>query len=115
MAGTVNAQITDAITQTNVSVLGESAASAMGTSSQVMAHANGLSMENAAQAQGGIQQMMNAATAGFITMIVKAMPGPPGPAQAEAPQNAPNSSPGGQSASSDTNSATNQLAPPASH
>ena len=43
----VNDQITDSVTQSNLSVLGESSAMAMGSLYQSNAHATGLSFENA--------------------------------------------------------------------
>jgi len=72
MVDLVNTQITDAVTQTNVKVLGESPAGALGVSSQAMAHAMGLSMENATQTQGGMQQIGNSAAAALMAMITKA-------------------------------------------
>ncbi|MEN9658104.1 MAG: hypothetical protein RL571_1569 [Pseudomonadota bacterium] len=52
MANTaVNSQITDAVTQTNVKVLGESPAMAMATLFQSMAHSTGILFENAISAQ----------------------------------------------------------------
>ncbi len=68
----VNAQITDAVTQTNVKVVGEAPAEAVGLSVQALAHAVGLAMENATQTQGGMQQVNNAATAAIVAMIVEA-------------------------------------------
>ena len=47
----VNGQITDAVTQTNVKVLGEAPAQALGTLYQVMSHAVGMSIQNAVAAQ----------------------------------------------------------------
>ena len=47
----VNDHITDAVTQTNVKVIGEAPAMAMGTIYQSMAHANGTLFQNAAQQQ----------------------------------------------------------------
>jgi hypothetical protein len=66
---TVNPQITDAVTQTNVKVLGEGPAEAIDVAVQALAHATGLAMENASQAQGGMQQINNAATAALITQL----------------------------------------------
>jgi len=43
----VNGQITDAVTQTNVKVLGESPAQALSVVYQTMAHSLSLSMQNA--------------------------------------------------------------------
>lgn len=71
MADIVHSQITDAVTQTNVKVLGESPASALGVSSQAMSHAMGLAMENATQTQGGMQQIGNSAAAALMAMITK--------------------------------------------
>jgi hypothetical protein len=69
---TVNAQITDAVTQTNVKVVGEAPAEALAVASQAMAHAIGLAMENATQTQGGMQQINNTATGAMIAMITQA-------------------------------------------
>ena len=50
----VNGQITDAVTQTNVKILGDSPGQAMGSLFQVAAQALGMSMQNAAiQQQNG--------------------------------------------------------------
>ena len=46
----VNDQITDAVTQSNVKVVGESPAMAMGTVYQTMAHSTGILFENAVAA-----------------------------------------------------------------
>ena len=73
MPGTqVNGQITDAVTQTNVKNLGEAPAQALGTLYQVLAHSTGLSMENAMQAQGSMQQIATSVTSAICAMIVKA-------------------------------------------
>jgi hypothetical protein len=68
----VNSQITDAITQANVKVLGEAPAQSMALIYQTMAHSISLAMENAQQAQGGLQQIGNAVTSSAITMIMNA-------------------------------------------
>jgi len=68
----VNSQITDAVTQANVKVLGESPAQSMALIYQTMAHSISLAMENAQQAQGGLQQIGNAVTSSAITMIMNA-------------------------------------------
>ncbi len=47
----VNDQITDAVTQTNVKVLAESPAMAMGSLYQAAAHSSGILMENAVSTQ----------------------------------------------------------------
>ncbi len=72
MSNIVQPQITDAVTQTNVKVVGESTAGALGVASQALAHAMGLSMENATQTQGGMQQMGNSAAVAIMAQITKA-------------------------------------------
>lgn len=54
---TVNGQITDAVTQTNVKVLGESPAQALSMVYQTMAHSISLSMQNASASQNQMQQI----------------------------------------------------------
>ncbi len=56
----VNGQITDAVTQTNVKVLGDAPAMAMGTVFQSVAHSTGILYENATSSQ---QQLAIAAQA----------------------------------------------------
>ena len=56
----VNGQITDAVTQTNVKVLGDGPAMAMGTIFQSLAHSTGFLYENATGSQ---QQLAIAAQA----------------------------------------------------
>jgi len=68
----VNSQVTDAVTQTNVKVLGEAPAQSMALVYQSMAHSISLAMQNAQQAQGGLQQIGNAVTSSAITMIMNA-------------------------------------------
>ncbi len=68
----VNSQVTDAVTQTNVKVLGEAPAQSMALVYQSMAHSISLAMQNAQQAQGGLQQIGNAVTSSAITMIMAA-------------------------------------------
>ena len=48
----VNSQITDAVTQTNVKVLGEAPAQSMALVYQTMAHSMSLAMQNSMQTQG---------------------------------------------------------------
>lgn len=74
MPDQVNPQITDAVTQTNVKLVGEAPAEAVALSSQAMAHAVGLAMENASQTQGGMQQVNNTATGTMIAQITAAAP-----------------------------------------
>ena len=72
MVATVNSQVTDAVTQTNVKLVAEAPAEAVAVSTQAMAHATSLAMENASQAQGGMQQVNNTATAAMISLITQA-------------------------------------------
>ena len=53
----MNGQITDAVTQTNVKVLGDAPAMAMGAMYQSLSHSTGILYENAV----GSQQMLNIA------------------------------------------------------
>lgn len=71
MANEVNPQITDAVTQANVKVLGEAPVEALAMAMQSMSNAVGLSLENATQTQGGMQQVANAATSSVVTLILK--------------------------------------------
>jgi hypothetical protein len=71
MAAFVNPQVTDAITQMNVKLVGESPAQAMGAALQTLSHATGLAIENATSAQGSMQQVALTATSSICAMIVK--------------------------------------------
>lgn len=71
MADQVNAQVTDAVTQANVKVLGEAPAEAVGMSFQALSHSTGLAMENATSTQGGMQQVANSATSSICALIVE--------------------------------------------
>ncbi|MGD0190321.1 MAG: RebB family R body protein [Rhizomicrobium sp.] len=68
----VNKQITDAVVQTNVKLVGEGPAEAVSVAAQALSHAISLAMENATQTQGGMQQVSNTATAAMITLITQA-------------------------------------------
>lgn len=68
----VNAQVTDAVTQTNVKLVGESPAESIAVETQAMSHSTSLAMENAVQTQGGMQQVNNTATAAMISLITQA-------------------------------------------
>ena len=68
----VNAQVTDAVTQTNVKLVGESPAESIAVENQAMSHSMSLAMENAVQTQGGMQQVNNTATAAMISLITEA-------------------------------------------
>ena len=59
---TVNPQITDAVTQSNVKVIGEAPAMAMSTLYQAMAHSTGILFENAVAAQQQMTVLAQAAT-----------------------------------------------------
>lgn len=69
---TVNPQITDAITQTNVKVLGEAPAQAMAVIYQTMAHSISLAMESAQQNQNQMQTIGKAVVAAACERIMKA-------------------------------------------
>jgi len=58
----VNGQITDAVTQSNVKVLGEAPAYAMGALYQSLAHSTGILYENATSAQQQLAISAQAAT-----------------------------------------------------
>ncbi|WP_199099730.1 RebB family R body protein [Dyella sp. ASV21] len=58
----VNSQITDAVTQSNVKVLGEGPAIAMGSIFQTMAHSTGVLYENAVSSAQQQNTMSQAAT-----------------------------------------------------
>lgn len=58
----VNDQITDAVTQANVKVVGEAPAMAMGSIYQALAHSTGILFENAANAQQQANIASQAAT-----------------------------------------------------
>ena len=70
----VNSQITDAVTQSNVKVLGEAPAEAVAVETQALAHAVSLAMENATQIQGGMQQVNTASTAAIMAVIIEVKP-----------------------------------------
>jgi len=58
----VNGQITDAVTQANVKVLGDAPAMAMGAIYQSLAHSTGILYENAASSQQQLAIAAQAAT-----------------------------------------------------
>jgi len=65
----VNNQITDAVTQSNVTVLGEAPAVALGTLYQTMSHSLGLMFENAVSAQQQQNILAQAATTQGVVQI----------------------------------------------
>lgn len=66
---TVNSQITDAVTQANVKVLGEAPALAMGSIYQSLGHSTGLAFQNAVSAQQQLNTLSQAATAQGVMQI----------------------------------------------
>ncbi len=58
----VNGQITDAVTQSNVKVLGDAPAMAMGSMFQALAHSTGILYENAVSSQQQLGIAAQAAT-----------------------------------------------------
>lgn len=69
MADTVNSQITDSVTQSNIKVLADAPAMAMGSLYQTMAHSLGILMENAVAAQQNMNVIAQAATTQGVNMI----------------------------------------------
>lgn len=69
MADSVNSQITDAVTQSNVKVVAESPAMAMGTLYQSMTHSTGIMFENAVTTQNQQNIMAQAATTQGVMQI----------------------------------------------
>ena len=67
---TVNSQITDAVTQTNVTVVGEAPAQSMAMVYQSMAHSTSLLMQNSVMAQAGMQQINSAVVASACQRIM---------------------------------------------
>ncbi|WP_373085659.1 RebB family R body protein [Sneathiella sp.] len=65
----VNSQITDAVTQSNLMVVGSSAAQSMGTAYQMMAQAVGVSMQNAVSNQHSMNTIDNAIVSQGIAML----------------------------------------------
>lgn len=69
----VNDQVTDAVTQANVKVLGDAPAMAMGTLYQTIAQATGIAAENAVAHQQGL----NSVALAVATRCVHALVGGP--------------------------------------
>ncbi|WP_336718459.1 RebB family R body protein [Chryseobacterium mucoviscidosis] len=65
----VNDQITDAVTQANVKVLGEAPAVAMGNLYEAMAHSTGILFQNAVSAQNQQNILAQAATTQGVMQI----------------------------------------------
>ena len=66
----VNSQITDAITQTSVHVVGDAPAQAMGALYQTVAHAVGLAAQNAVAQQQNANQLAMAVTTKCVTTLL---------------------------------------------
>jgi hypothetical protein len=66
----VNSQITDAVTQSAVSVFAQAPTQAVGAICQSLAHSLALAMTNAQQVQAGMQQIGKAATVSTIATIL---------------------------------------------
>ncbi|RXM51668.1 MULTISPECIES: RebB family R body protein [unclassified Chryseobacterium] len=69
MAQTVNEQITDAVTQSNVKVVAEAPAMALGNVYQSAAHSTGIMFENAVNAQNQQNILGQAATTQGVMQI----------------------------------------------
>jgi hypothetical protein len=65
----VNGQITDAVTQSNVKILGEAPGQALATVYQVMAHSVGLGMQNAVVAQQQMNTLSSAVTTQGVNLL----------------------------------------------
>ncbi|MEM7049614.1 MAG: RebB family R body protein [Acidobacteriota bacterium] len=65
----VNGQITDAVTQSNVKILGEAPGEALAMVYQVMGHSVGIGMQNAVTAQQQMTTLSQAATTQGINLL----------------------------------------------
>lgn len=72
MPDSVNPQITDAITQTNVKVVAEAPAQAMAALYQMIASANGMAAQNAVSNQQNLNQLNPAIVSRAINIIAGA-------------------------------------------
>ena len=70
----VNGQITDAVTQASVEILGSAPALAMGTIYQAMGQSIGLSMQNAVTMQQQMNQIGQTATTQGINLLMTSPP-----------------------------------------
>jgi len=70
----LNSQITDAVTQANVTVLGDAPAQAVGLVYQTVAHSISLAMVSAQQAQAALAQIGNAVTSSAVAVVLAAAP-----------------------------------------
>ena len=69
MTNTVSPQVTDAVTQVNVKVVGEAPAMALGSLYQTAAHSTGLLFANAVTAQNNQNILAQAATTQGVMQI----------------------------------------------
>ena len=69
MADTVNPQITDAVTQTNVQILGSAPGTAMGNLFQATSNALGLAAHNATAAGQNANTVLQAVTTQGVTLL----------------------------------------------
>ena len=67
-----HSQVTDAVTQTNMSVVAESPAQSLGVVYQSLAHALGMSMQNAVTAQNSMQQIGTSVVGAACAKIIEA-------------------------------------------
>lgn len=73
---TVNPQITDAVTQSNVKVLGEAPAVALGNVYQAFAHSVAILMENSVNQQQQSNVLSQAVTTQCVTTILSSKEAP---------------------------------------
>lgn len=66
----VNDEITDSVTQSNVEVLGDAAAMALGSLYQTTAHSTGLMLGNAVTQQNSAATISQTATASIVSFIL---------------------------------------------
>jgi pyruvate kinase len=66
----VNAQITDAVSQSVLSVLGEAPAQAVGVLYQIAAQASGMAMQNAVSNQNNLNQLNSTLVTQSVNLIL---------------------------------------------
>ncbi len=71
----VNGQITDAVTQSNLSVIGGAPAQSLGVVYQAVAQSVALALISAQQAQAGLAQIGNAVTSSAVALVLAASGG----------------------------------------
>lgn len=79
----VNSQITDAVTQSNVKVLGEAPAESMGMLYQMLAQSTGLSMQNMVANQQHKNTIDSAVVTGAVSLLYTMDPAAEGKAVSE--------------------------------